>query len=55
MKLYKKNFEIWRNEIYFLPTFKTVTNNPIYGFKNFSVEFHFLIFHARPMWVEIEG
>lgn len=55
MKLYKKNFKIWQNEIFLLPTFKIVINNPIYVFKNLSVEFHFLIFHARLMWAEIDG
>lgn len=46
-KLFRKDFNIWKNEIFFLPTVATVINNMLYAEENFSIEFHFLVFHAR--------
>lgn len=45
--LYKKDFQIYKNDFYILPTAKIFVNNPMYIEKNFAIEFHFLIFHAR--------
>lgn len=47
MELYRKDFEIWKNEIYLLPTIKVLKDNMMYCRSNFSIEFHFLVFHAR--------
>lgn len=46
-KLVRKKFNIWKNEIFFLPTVATVINDMLYAEENFSIEFHFLVFHAR--------
>lgn len=46
-KLVRKDFNIWKNEIFFLPTVTTVINDMFYAEENFSIEFHFLVFHAR--------
>lgn len=53
-KLFRKDFEIWRDEIFFLPTVKIVINNMIYAEQNFSIEFHFLVFHARLLFFKKE-
>ncbi len=56
MKLKRKDFEIWKNDIYIIPTFRMFINNMIYTNRNFSIEFHWLVFHARLLWVaESEG
>ncbi len=52
MKMYRKDFCVWKNEIYIIPTFKMIVNNPIYTNRNISIEFHWLIFHARVLWME---
>ena len=52
MKLKRKDFEIWKNDIYIIPTFRMFINNMIYTNRNFSIEFHWLVFHARLLWVE---
>lgn len=50
-RLYRKDFEIYKKDIYILPTFRIYLNNMIYKERNFSVEFHFIIFHARLLFV----
>lgn len=51
-KLFRREFQTWKNEINLLPTIKVVINNMIYYEKNFSIEFHFLIFHSRLLWLK---
>ena len=53
MKYYldKKDFEISKNEIHILPTIRIYINNMMYIDKNFSIEFHFLVFHARLLFM----
>ena len=53
-KLYRNDFEFYRNDIYILPSFRVYVNNMIYARKNFSIEFHFLIFHARLLFMKGE-
>lgn len=53
-KLFRKDFNIWKNEIYFLPTIKTFINNMLYVEENFSIEFHFLVFHVRLLFFNQE-
>lgn len=52
MKLFRKDFQIWKNEIYLLPTIKVCINNPVYAKRNLSLEVHFLVFNARLLWLE---
>lgn len=47
MKLVRKDFGIWKNDIFILPTFRVYINNMLYSYKNFSIEFHWIVFHAR--------
>lgn len=52
MKLYKKDFTTWKNSIDILPSLIVTWNEPIYIHKSFSIEFHWIIFHARLLWLE---
>ena len=49
--LYRKDFEISKNEIHILPTIRIYINNMLYNDKNFSIEFYFLVFHARLLFM----
>ena len=51
-KLKRKNFEIWKHDIYLIPTFRIMIDNMVYTEKNFSIEFHFLIFHSRLLFMK---
>ena len=47
MKLTRKDFCVWKNDIYIIPTFRIFVNNQIYITRNISIEFHWIVFHAR--------
>ena len=52
MKLYRKNFVIWKNSIDILPSLTIRWNDPEYILKTFSIEFHWIVFHARFLWLK---
>lgn len=52
-KLFRKDFEIWTNDIYLLPTPRVYVNNMLYTERNISIELHFLVFHARMLFMEV--
>lgn len=52
MKLYKKEFVTWKNSIDILPSLIIRWNEVIYIHKSFSIEFHWIIFHARLLWLK---
>jgi len=52
MKLRAKDFQVWKNEITLIPTIQIVLNEPLYPMNNIELSFHFLVFHARLLWVE---
>jgi hypothetical protein len=54
MKLTRKDFSVWNNDIYIIPTFRVFINNRIYVSRNFSIEFHWLVFHARLLFEQAE-
>lgn len=54
MKLTRKDFCIYKNDIYIIPTFRLFINNQIYISRNFSIEFHWLVFHARLLFEQAE-
>lgn len=54
MKLYRKDFRIYKDIIYLLPAIILAFNDPIYSERNYAIEFRWLIFHARLLWLEIE-
>lgn len=52
MKLYRHEAVICKNQIYIIPTITLIWDMPIYYKRNFSIEFHWLIFNARLLWME---
>lgn len=55
MKLYKKQFNIYKDYIFIFPTITLSLNEPYYLDRNFAIEFHWLVFHARLLWLEEES
>ena len=55
MKLTRKDFCVWKNDICIIPTFRTLIDNQIYQNHNFSIEFHWLVFHARLLFEQAES
>ena len=51
-KLHSKDFEIWKQDLYILPTVRVFIDNRMYLDRNFSIEFHFLMLHARLLFME---
>ena len=51
MKLYHKDFQIYKNLIYLLPAIILVFNEPVYTERNFAIEIRWLVFHARILWM----
>lgn len=54
MKLFRKDFVMWKNEIYILPSIEIRINNMEYTEKNCSICFHWMVFHARLLFLESE-
>ena len=52
MKLYKKDFQIWKDHIYILPSIEIEKNNMMYLSKNLAICFHWLVFHSRLLFLE---
>ncbi len=48
----QKDFQICKNDIYILPAIRLFIDNYIYVDKNFSLEFHFMVFHARLLFMK---
>lgn len=55
MKLYRKQFNIAKDYIFILPTIAVSLDEPYYLDRNFAIEFHWLVFHARLLWLEEES
>lgn len=53
-ELDRVDFITSKQDIYFLPTIKMYFNDRMYLCRNFSIEFHFLIFHGRLLFVKNE-
>ena len=51
-KLSRKWCEIYKNKIFLLPTIVVNGMDWLYTTKNFSIEFHFLCFHAKLLWMD---
>lgn len=51
-ELDKMDFEIYENDIYLLPTVRVYINDMMYIQQNFLIEFHFLIFHGRLLFMK---
>ena len=55
MKLTRKDFRVWEDDIYIIPTFRIFINNQMYLNRNFSIEFHWLVFHIRLLFTQAES
>ena len=53
MKLTRKDFCVFKNDICIIPTFRIFIDNQIYQNHNFSIEFHWLVFHARLLFEQV--
>lgn len=51
-KLERKDFQIWKDNIYLLPTINISIDDVMYINKNFSIEFHWLAFHGRLLFMK---
>ena len=54
MNLTRKDFRIYKKTCYLLPTVIIYVNEPIFMYNNFSIEFHWLIFHGRLLYEYFE-
>ena len=52
MKIFRKDFLILKNHIYILPSIEIVINDMMYRCKNCAVCFHWIIFHARILYLK---
>lgn len=52
MKLYRKDFKIYKDWITLIPTVEIHIDDMIYVDRNISISFHWLIFHARLLWLK---
>ena len=43
---------VLKNIIYLFPAIVLVINDPIYACRNFAIEFRWVVFHARLLWME---
>lgn len=55
MRLYRHEAVICKNQIYIIPTIILVWDMPMYTKRTFSIEFHWLVFNARLLWMEGES
>lgn len=55
MRLRRVDKEIYKKVIHILPTIVVAYNSMEYMCKNVIVEFHFLVFHARLVFLEVEN
>lgn len=54
MKFKGFQFKFWNDRIYFLPTLVIGMDDMWYRCKNFAIEFHFLFWNFRWLWLERE-
>ena len=50
-KLYRKDFQMCKNDIYILPSIRLFIGDRMEIDKNVSVEFHFIVFHIRVLFM----
>lgn len=52
MKMIRKDFCVFKDYFYILPTIALAFNDLRYVQKTFQIEFRWLVFHARLLWVK---
>ena len=55
MRLERKDFQISKNHIYIFPSVEVVTHDIIYCVPNVAICFHWLVFHARLLFLRKRG
>ena len=55
MKLYRKDVKIYRDWITLIPTVEIHIDDMIYVDRNIAISFHWLVFHARLLWLKERG
>lgn len=55
MKLHRKDFKIYKDWITLIPTVEIQIDSLFYVDRNISISFHWLIFHARLLWLKERG
>ena len=53
-KVFRKDFTRWKNSFDFLPALRLQWNDMVYAKPSFAIEFHWLVFHARVLWLKEE-
>lgn len=51
-RLDKIDFKVYKHNIYLLPTINIYLDNMVYMNNNFLIEFHFLVFHGRLLFMK---
>lgn len=51
-RLERKDFQTWKSNIYLLPTINISIDDMMYINRNFSIEFHWLVFHGRLLFMK---
>ena len=54
-KLYRKDFQMWKNTISILPYITILINLPEWYYKSFEIRFGWILWHGRFLWVENEN
>ncbi len=54
-KLFQKDFQKYKNDIYILPYIRIYLNNMIYDAENFAIYFGWIIWHGRFLWLAKES
>ena len=54
MHLLRKDFQMWRNHVYILPSVEIVINDMMYCDKNVAICFHWMTFNVRFLFLESE-
>ena len=44
-------FQIYEKDFYILPTIRVLVDNLVYVKKNIAIEFHWLVFHGRLLFL----
>ena len=52
MKLFRKDFCVLKDYVFILPSIALSFNDLRYSAHTFAIEFRWLVFHARLLWVK---
>lgn len=52
MKFRRFDSEIYKKDLYLIPTIRFMLFNGIYAYKTFTIEIHVFIWHIRFIWID---